>query len=87
MSVLLVTYDIEKQEQNSSAFYNVIKNYFHIKLSKTSYAIYTDQPASYVYRKLRPSMDKKAHLYIIPINKPWAGYGPLENRNWLINYL
>lgn len=87
MSVLLVTYNFEKPEQNYIAFYNAIDNYFNIRLSKTSYAIYTDQPASYVYKKLISSMDKKDRLYILPINKPWAGYGSEKNRNWLINYL
>ncbi len=87
MSVLLITYDLKKPGQNYSAFHNVIKNYFHIKLSEASYAIYTDQPTSYVYRKLISSIDKKDCLYIIPLNKPWSGYGPGRNRDWLVNFL
>ena len=87
MSVLLVTYNLKKPGQDYLAFHNIIRNYFHIKLSETSYAIYTEQPTSYVYRKLIPSIDKNDRLYIIPLAKPWSGYGPGRNRDWLINYL
>jgi len=87
MSVLLVTFDIKKPEHNSVPISSVIHNYFHIKLSPSTYAIYTNQPSSYVYKKLKTSLEPNDYLYIIPLSKPWSGYGPLGNRDWLENYL
>ena len=87
MAALLVAYDFKSQNQDYLAFYSEIEHYFHIKLSPSSYVIYTNQPASYVYKKLKSSIEAKDCLYIIPLNKPWAGFGPRENRDWLMNYL
>ena len=87
MAVLLITYDITDATQKNSSFYNEVQNYYHVKLSPSSYAIYTNQPAAYVYKKLRPSLEKDDRLYIFSLDKPWAGYGPEKNKNWLINYL
>jgi hypothetical protein len=87
MSVLLVAYDFRNPGQSYSEFYDNINNYLHIKLSETSYAIYTNQPTSYVYKKLVHSIDKKDNLYVIPLNRPWSGYGSYRNRDWLVSYL
>ena len=86
MSVILITYDIKKQEKNNPALYNLIKHYFHIKLSESTYAIYTDEPTSFIYSKFKDFVGKDDRLYIIKLQKPWSGYGPRENRDWLINY-
>jgi hypothetical protein len=86
MAVLLITYDVKKQSGNSSSFHKQIKHYFHIKLSESSYAIQTTEPTSYVYGKLKDSIEKNDRLYIITLDKPWSGFGPIENRDWLTNY-
>lgn len=86
MAVLLITYDLENPRQNYSAFHNEIKHHFHIRLSESSYAICTNEPASYIYKKLKPSLGKDDYLYIITLSKPWAGYCPKKNKDWFTNY-
>ena len=80
MSMLLVTHDLKNQDQDYSAFYTEIKNYFHIKLSSSFYAICVKQSASYVYKKLRSSMERGDGLYVISLTRPWSKCGPIRKR-------
>ena len=87
MSVLLVTYDLNKPGQDYTDFLNVIKSYDCTKLSESSYAIKTSKSPSDVYKELRPHQDSNDHVYIIELGHLHKGYGPTATNDWLTQNL
>ncbi len=83
MSALLITYDLNKPGQDYGDFLKSIKSYPWARLSESSYAIKTNAHPSTIYNELLPHMDKNDQLYIIPLSKPYSGYGPQKVNEWL----
>jgi hypothetical protein len=83
MSILLVTYDLNKAGQDYDGFYKIIKSFNYTKLSESSYAIQTDETPAKLYEKLFPHIDKNDHFYVITLKKPYSGFGPTDVNNWL----
>lgn len=83
MSVLLVTYDLNRQGQNYSKFLEVIKSYSWARLSESSYAIETNKSPEMVYRELKPFADENDRYLIICLNKPHQGWIEKSIHDWL----
>jgi hypothetical protein len=83
MTVLLVTYDLNKPGQDYSEFIATFKKYPWAKLSESSYAIDTSKSPSAIYEELEPYTDEGDHVYIIKLSNPWMGYGPKKVNSWL----
>ena len=83
MSILLVTYDLDKPGQDYNGFHAVIKKHAYTELSESSYAIQTNETPEQVYNQLSPHMDKNDHVYIITLSAPYYGYGPQATNDWL----
>jgi hypothetical protein len=83
MSILLVTYDLNKAGQDYEGFYKIIKSYAYAKLSESSYAVQTDESSAKLYEKLFSHIDKNDRLYIITLKKPYSCFGLPDVNNWL----
>jgi hypothetical protein len=83
MSVLLVTYDLNKPGQDYADFLKVVKDYPWARLSESSYAIETTESPTEIYEKLRPHQDENDNLYIIKLTQPFYGWGPERVNQWL----
>lgn len=85
MSVLLVTYDLDK-EPNSDDYkkiLKIIKEYAWARLSESSYAIETNSSPKQIYSRIEPHLDQGDHILIITLKKPYYGYHSKEVIKWL----
>ncbi len=87
MTVLLITYDLNKPGKDYDDLLKAIRNYSWARLSESSYAIKTEQTPQQVFDKLRPYLDQNDNIYIINLKKPYAGFGPKDVNEWLDNNL
>jgi len=88
MSVLLVTYDLNREANRP----NITKKIRETgtswaMLSESSYAIETSRTPDDVYSALKPLIDSNDNIYIITLKKPWTGFGTKEVNDWLANKL
>lgn len=87
MSVLLITYDLQKPGQDYTDLLAKIRSFNWAMLSESSYAIQTDLTPEAVYALLRPFMDANDQLYAIALKRPYMGFGPTAVNDWLENNL
>jgi len=52
-------------------------------LSESSYAVTSALTSEGLYNKLKHLLDDNDQIYIIPLKKPWFGFGPTEVNDWL----
>lgn len=86
MSVLLVTYDLNKEGKSKvdyDKFYKLRNSYDYAKLSESSYAFNTTETPETVKAKLRAVIDPNDYLYVITLKMPYSGYGPKSVNEWL----
>jgi hypothetical protein len=83
MSVLLITYELNKSGKVYSDLLKIIKSYPYAQLSESSYAILTDKTPATIYAELKPSLDKNDYIYIITLNRPYSGSGLTIVNEWL----
>jgi sugar-specific transcriptional regulator TrmB len=83
MSLLLVTYELNKSGQFNSDLINEINNYSNVRLSDTSYAIITDKSPSRVCGELKQYIDANDKIFVISLKRPFDGYGSDEINDWL----
>ena len=87
MSVLLVTYDLDKPGQDYSDVLKEIKRFSWARLSESSYAVATDLTPNQLYDRLAPYIDANDTLYVVVLHRPYYGQGPKEVNEWLEKYL
>lgn len=82
MSVLLVTYDLNKETVRPKITEEVRKTAW-AKLSESSYAIDTNETPQAVYNRFESYLDSNDNLYVITLKRPYAGQGPQAVNEWL----
>lgn len=83
MSVLLITYDLCKPGQNYAALWAYIKQFSHMPLSESSYAIQTSLTPADVGAQIRQLIDESDQAYVINLTMPYWGFGPTDVHDWL----
>ncbi len=83
MACYLVTYDLNHETKRPPIVQEVKSFDGWARLSESSYAISTWMSAMDVYNKLSKLIDGNDQLYIIPLKKPWYGFGPKDVNKWL----
>lgn len=84
MSVYLITYDLNSPGQNHSSVLEAIKSSGEwAKLSESSYAVDVPLSANEVFTRLAPLFDQNDTLFIIPLHRPYEGWGNKEVHQWL----
>src|SRR5688500_14852970 len=88
MTVLLVICDI-KDEQRCSKLHGTLKKRFRntVKLSESTFAVYTSLLPIRIFDELKQHVGIDDQLYVIPLRKPYTGYGPRRTTEWLSDYL
>ena len=84
MSALLITYDLNEETKRPP----IVKKIKTLgtswaKLSESSYAIATSKTSSAIYKSLEDMIDENDRLYVIPLKKPYAGFGLKKVNQWL----
>jgi hypothetical protein len=83
MSVLLITYDLNKPGQDYKDLLDYIKRFPWAKLSESSYAIETNMTPIQVYNAIKGMVDTNDNVYIVTLTVPWYGQGRPEVNQWL----
>lgn len=82
MTVYIVTYDLNREAVRPNIL-GAIKSRAWAKLSESSYAIDTQETSEQVYADLRRHIDNNDNLFVIPMTKPYSGFGPKDVIEWL----
>ena len=82
MPAFLVTYDLNREVVRPNITGAIYKNFDWARLSESSYAV-TGTSSEAVYAVLKPLLDDNDNLYVIPLKKPYSGYGPNDVNAWL----
>jgi hypothetical protein len=83
MSVLLITYDHSKMSPMVDPVPDFVKEYKHVQLSQSSYAIETDEKTMTIFHKIMPYLSINAHLFIVTLTQPFTGQGLEHVGEWL----
>jgi hypothetical protein len=73
MSILFITYDLNKPRQEYSELYKTMKSFSPVHLSESLFAIKTDKSIDVVYGKLRKFIYKHDYLLVMNTEKPFTG--------------
>ena len=73
MSVLLITYDLNKPRQEYSELDKTIRSFSPVRLSESSYGIKTDKPVDVVYSELKKFLYDDDYLLVVNIQPPFTG--------------
>ena len=86
MAVLLVTYDLNREAGSKvdyNKFYKVRDTYDYVRLSESSYAFNTTESTDTVKAKIQGAFDANDYVWIIPLKRPYSGYGLKTTIAWL----
>ncbi len=82
MAVFLITYDLNREAVRPNITGAIDKNFNWARLSESSYVV-NGADAETIYAKLKPMIDDNDNLYVIPLRKPYSGFGPKKVNDWL----
>ncbi len=82
MPAYVVAYDLNKETKRPKIV-DEVKEFSWARLSESSYAISTNLTAQQVYARFEKHIDSNDRLYVIPLKKPFAGFGPEAVNDWL----
>ncbi len=85
MKILLVTYDLNKPNQDYEALYEILKSasgwWHHLD---STWLLATYENPDYWTDKLKPAIDKNDFLFIVDITKqPRQGWLPKKAWDWI----
>lgn len=88
MPVLLVLHQI-RDEKKRTKIHDIIKgrNPISVRLTDSALAIHTGSLPVHVYDLIKDHLDDEDQLYVLPLSRPYTGYGPRAATEWLSNYL
>lgn len=82
MTTYVVAYDLN-HERKRPPIVAEVKQTDWARLSESSYAIDTYETADQVLARLQKHLDDNDNLYVIPIGRPYSGWGPKDVIEWL----
>jgi hypothetical protein len=83
MSILLITYDLNRPGQTYDQLLTFIKQHAWAKLSESSYAIQTSEAPQAIFTQISNLIDPNDNLYIVTLSSPYWGRGPQSVNDWL----
>ena len=88
MSVLLISLDLQENQENPIEILKLIKSFDNwVQVSKTSYAIATHLSPDFVGSKIRQLIDTGDHVYVFKLSLPYYEYGQNNVKHWLETFL
>ena len=82
--ILLVTLDITRPSVNRQALFDTLKKqgrWWHYM--KPTWLIFTNKSPDEVVENLRPHIEKRGRLLVVPFARPYQGYLPKDAWNWI----
>ncbi len=73
MSILFITYDLNKPRQEYSELYKIMKTFSPVSLTDSLYAIKTEKSIDAIYGRLRKLIHKDDYLLVMNMEKPFPG--------------
>jgi hypothetical protein len=73
MSILFITYDLNKPRHAYSELYKTMKTFSPVGLTESLYVIKTDKTIDVIYSELRKYIYKNDYLLVMNMEKPFAG--------------
>lgn len=84
MTVLIVTYDLNKETKRPPLLADLKKLYpIWAKLSESSYAIKTEATPQAVYDSVQKHLDGNDALLVVTLKQPYYGQSSKEVIDWL----
>lgn len=84
MAVYLINYDLNTPEQKHSKVLEMVESFiYYVNLSESSYAVDSTLSSQQIYNKFKPLIDSNDTLWVIPLKKPYTGYGSKKVIEWL----
>lgn len=87
MAVLLITYDYEGSGPKNDRIEKTIGGYKHIRLSRGSFAIETNEKTRTVFNKIIPHLGENVPLFVVTLIKPFSGPVSGTVSDWLTKHL
>ena len=88
MAVLLVLHEIQDEQQRAKVVSTLRKRYrISIKLTESACAVHTTLLPVRIFDQLKQFLSSEDRLFVIPISRPYTGYGPRAATEWLSDYL
>lgn len=88
MAVLLVIYEIQDGQKRSRVANALKKRHrISVKLTESAFAIHTQLLPVRVFDEIKEYLDSDDLLYVIPLTRPYTGFGPRRTTRWLSDYL
>lgn len=84
MSILLITIDPDKNPAKAGKeFGEYLDRFKHVKLAGNTYAVKTKEHPRVISWELQNLLGKDASYYVINLNAPYDGFGPVDVNDWL----
>lgn len=87
MDVLLVTYRLFERREHIDELRAYLTEFDHRKLTRSTFAIRTDRPPAQIRDELTEILGERDDYYVFKPLRPYAGYGPKEQTDWLENHM
>lgn len=88
MTVLLILHEVQDEQKRSKIVSNLKRRHrISVKLTESAYAVHTTLLPVRIFDELKQYLGSDDRLYVIPLARPYTGYGPRAATEWLSNYL
>lgn len=88
MTVLLVLHEIQDEQKRAKIVATLKKRHpLSIELTESAVALHTTVLPVRVFDQLKSYVSSEDRLYVMPLARPYTGYGPRATTEWLSDYL
>lgn len=88
MAVLLVLHEIRDDQKRAKIMAALKKRHrISIKITEGACALQTTLLPVRIFDEIKQFLAGDDRLYVIPLTKPYTGYGPRDTTEWLSSYL
>ncbi|MDK8193762.1 hypothetical protein QP794_27140 [Paenibacillus sp. UMB7766-LJ446] len=83
MSVLLVSYDLNKSDKDYNGLYEVLKSFGYCHYLDSTWLISTELTPTELYNRLSSHIDENDFCLVIKVTSEYYGWLPTEAWDWL----
>lgn len=88
MAVVLVLHELRSKQRSLEMFESLRATHpISLKLTDSACAIHTFLEPAQLLETLKAFVRANDKLFLLPLTKPYTGYGPREKSAWLSDYL
>lgn len=87
MPVLLITFDVDRTNDQLERVHELVTDYNHVRLSDGCFAIETHEHTRTIFNKLVPYLGHEVHLVVVTLIKPFSGTASAPMSAWFSKHL